>query len=188
MRERILKTITFTVGLMVYCSGTLPAQAEPRQAFAKIAGCTDPGVTGMALLSEQPSKEGVRVVDVSLFVKGLLEGRHAVHIHETANCEPCSAANGHFDPGPNGNSSPDDNHPFHLGDLVNIKVDQDGQGLLDMSTTRITLGPGPLRVFNDDGSAIIIHVDPDTYCPEGPVPGCAGGARVACGIIIEPHK
>jgi Cu/Zn superoxide dismutase len=30
---------------------------------------------------------------------------------------------------------------------------------------------------------VIIHVNPDTYCPQGPVAGCAGGARAACGVI-----
>jgi hypothetical protein len=26
---------------------------------------------------------------------------------------------------------------------------------------------------------------PDTYCPDGVVAGCAGGARAACGIITR---
>ena len=34
-----------------------------------------------------------------------------------------------------------------------------------------------------DGSAFIVHVNPDTYCPDGAVAGCAGGARAACGVI-----
>jgi hypothetical protein len=42
---------------------------------------------------------------------------------------------------------------------------------------------GVARLIDSDGS--IIYGDPDTFCPDGPVPGCAGGARVACGII-EP--
>ena len=61
-------------------------------------------------------------------VKGLPPGNHAVHIHETADCVPCGDAAGHFDPGPNGNSSPDGNHPFHSGDLINIKVKKSGKG------------------------------------------------------------
>jgi Cu-Zn family superoxide dismutase len=107
---------------------------------------------------------------------------HAVHIHETGNCSPCSGAKGHFDPGPASKSSPDGNHPFHSGDLVNVEV-RDGVGSMYTTTSRITLSPGPLSLFDGDGSAFIIHVDPDTYCPEGEVKGCAGGARAACGII-----
>ena len=53
-------------------------------------------------------------------------------------------------------------------------------------TSRVTLSPGPLSVFDEDGSAVIIHVDPDSYCPEGEAKGCAGGARAACGVIDRP--
>jgi Cu/Zn superoxide dismutase len=38
-------------------------------------------------------------------------------------------------------------------------------------------------VFDGDGSAIIVHLNPDTYCPDGPVAGCAGGGRAACGVL-----
>jgi Cu-Zn family superoxide dismutase len=51
-------------------------------------------------------------------------------------------------------------------------------------TSRITLSPGPLSVFDADGSAFIIHDFEDTYCPEGVAAGCAGGSRAACGIIV----
>ena len=135
-------------------------------------------------MRERRSDEGIKLVDVSLFVRGLPDGDHAVHIHEVASCTPCGAAGGHFDPGPNGNSDPDANHPFHMGDLVNLEV-RHGHGTLHTTTNRITLSPGPLSVFDANGSAFIIHVAPDTYCPNGPVAGCAGGARAACGIIEE---
>jgi Cu-Zn family superoxide dismutase len=151
-------------------------------ATANIVGCTDPAISGTALLVEVPSSEGVKNVLVSMAVNGLPDGKHAVHIHQTANCVPCGAAGGHFDPGPNSNTSPDGNHPFHSGDLVNINI-RNGRGFLATNSTRVTLSPGPLSLFDADGSAFIIHVDPDTYCPDGPVAGCAGGARAACGII-----
>lgn len=152
------------------------------KASALLDGCTDPAVSGFALLIERPSEEGVKEVGVTLVVSGLPDGKHAVHIHQTAACTPCAAAGGHFDPGPASNTSPDGNHPFHSGDLVNIDV-HDGRGILLAATTRVTLSPGPLTLFDADGSAFIIHVDPDTYCPDGPVAGCAGGARAACGVI-----
>jgi Cu-Zn family superoxide dismutase len=55
-------------------------------------------------------------------------------------------------------------------------------------TSRVTLAPGPLSIFDRDGSAFIIHTNPDTYCPdvnEEEVTGCAGGGRAACGIIVS---
>ncbi len=116
---------------------------------------------------------------------GLLPGKHAVHIHETASCEPCSAAGGHFDPGPHSNSNPDGNHPFHSGDLINLNVSDAGKGLLATVSSRVSLSEGPLSLFDDDGSAFIVHYQPDSYCPEGAAAGCAGGARAACGIIVR---
>lgn len=165
-----------------------PDKAGKRvRATVEFQGCTDPNISGVGILTEEKSEEGVKQVDVFLLVKGLPPGKHAVHIHETAACSPCSAAGGHFDPGPNGNASPDGNHPFHMGDLVNIEVRGSGVGTLRTTTTRVTLSQGPLSLFDGNGSAIIIHVAPDSYCPDGVVPGCAGGARAACGVIVMDH-
>jgi Cu-Zn family superoxide dismutase len=160
----------------------LPAQAQPQAAVAEIRGCTDATVAGRAQFSEIPSEEGVKQVLVELTVSGLPDGKHGVHIHETANCQPCAAAGGHFDPGPASNPSPDGNHPFHSGDLVNIGM-YGGHGVSLALTSRITLAPGPLSIFDKDGSALIIHEKPDTYCPQGEMHDCAGGGRAACGII-----
>ena len=165
--------------------GKKKGHAKEMTAWARIKGCTDKyGVSGKAQLRERYSEEGIKLVDIVINVKGLERGKHAVHIHETANCTPCGAANGHFDPGPFGFSSPDGNHPYHAGDLINIKVDRHGRGTLWTTTSRVTLSPGPLTLFDHDGSAVIIHVDPDTDCPKGEKAGCAGGARAACGIIV----
>ena len=157
--------------------------AAPVRATAEIVSCDDSKVTGSAQFLEKPSDESVKQVDVTLHVRGLTPGKHAVHIHETANCTPCGEAKGHFDPGPHGFTSPDGNHPYHLGDLINIEVNAAGSGTLHTTTSRLTLSAGPLSLFDADGSALIIHTAADTYCPEGEAKGCAGGARAACGII-----
>jgi superoxide dismutase, Cu-Zn family len=171
------------VASLVSVSASADQSLVSARATAKIIGCTDPAISGVARLIEGRSANGIKVIGVRLRVNGLPEGRHAVHIHEVASCQPCAAAGGHFDPGPNGNSSPDGNHPFHLGDLINVVVTPAGRGRIRTTTTRFTLSPGPLSLFDSDGSAFIIHADPDTFCPDGPVAGCAGGARVACEII-----
>jgi Cu-Zn family superoxide dismutase len=167
------------VGLIssVALAGALTAQAQ-------IKGCdAKSGIRGAAKLSEQESEEGVKLVDIEIRVKGMIPGKHAVHIHEVGTCSPCGAAKGHFDPGPESNSSPDGNHPFHMGDLINLMVDDKGNGMLKTTTNRVTLSPGPLSLFDDNGSSFIIHVNKDTYCPGGEAKGCAGGSRAACGII-----
>jgi Cu-Zn family superoxide dismutase len=71
-----------------------------------------------------------------------------------------------------------------MGDLVNIEV-KDGVGSMRHTTNRVTLSPGRLSVFDDNGSSIIVHTETDTYCDEESdlKKGCAGGPRDACGVI-----
>ena len=173
---------------------SLPTYATKISASAEIRGCTDAAISGDATLTEEITEEGIKEVTISLKVDGLVDGKHAVHIHETGACEPCSAAKGHHDPGPFGQTRPDSagdevpaadiNHPFHMGDLINIEV-KNGKGSMMHTTNRITLSPGRLSIFDEDGSAFVIHTYEDTYCDaESDLKkGCAGGPRDACGII-----
>jgi Cu-Zn family superoxide dismutase len=153
------------------------------KATAEIVSCSTSETIGKAILSERQSDEGVKLVDITVIAGDLDQGKHGVHIHEVADCTPCGDAGGHFDPGPSANSNPDGNHPFHMGDLVNLEVNGKGQGVMHTTTSRITLSSGPLSIFDENGSAIVVHVNPDTYCPSGVTSGCAGGARAACGVI-----
>ena len=158
----------------------------PVRASADIIDCDSESlnpINGFAQLKEEKTDEGIKEVRVNMMVKGLSPGKHAVHIHETASCRPCGSAGGHFDPGDFGMTNPDANHPFHSGDLINIEANKRGNAHLNTTTTRVTLSDGPLSLFDPDGSAFIIHVLEDTYCPEGNVSMCAGGGRAACGVI-----
>lgn len=196
MSSKHLTTSRIAIPLLVFGIGlgaTSPnAVAESVQmATAAIKGCENSAITGTAQLREHVSVEGIKQVEVSMVVNGLTDGKHAVHIHEVAACEPCGAAKGHHDPGPFGKSTPDApdfNHPFHAGDLINIEV-ANGLGMMHTTTNRITLSAGRLSIFDDNGSAFIIHTKEDTYCDQESKlqKGCAGGARDACGII-EPVK
>ena len=170
------------------------SHAAKLTAAAEIKGCENPMISGTATLTEEKMEEGIKEVTIHLKMEGLADGKHAVHIHETGACEPCSAAKGHHDPGPFGQTRPDSagdevpatdiNHPYHMGDLINIDV-KNGKGSMMHTTNRITLSPGRLSIFDADGSAIIIHTYSDTYCDEEDElkKGCAGGPRDACGII-----
>jgi Cu-Zn family superoxide dismutase len=190
MRKALKTTLT--------CLLLLPAlaAADGLRASAEIKGCSSASITGTASLLEQVTAEGIKEVTVQIRVKGLPDGKHAVHIHEVGTCEPCAAAGGHHDPGPFGQPRPDTatdavpatdiNHPFHMGDLINLEV-RDGVGELRHVTNRVTLSPGRLSILDADGSAIIVHAQPDTYCDaESDLKeGCAGGAREACGVIRQ---
>jgi hypothetical protein len=44
-----------------------------------------------------------------------------------------------------------------MGDIPNLVVDEKGVGAMAATTSRITLSPGPLSVFDAYGSVIIVH-------------------------------
>lgn len=169
---------------MFTAAETLKSTQFSARATAAMRTCDNNRFTGFATLDEIRSPEGVKEIDVFMLMRGLTPGKHAVHIHETASCEPCGSAGGHFDPGNFSQPSPDGNHPYHSGDLININSSGD-YSVMTTRTSRVTLSDGPLSLFDGDGSAFIVHVNEDTYCPEGEAAGCAGGARAACGIITK---
>jgi Cu-Zn family superoxide dismutase len=190
MKQKNMRNIFKILFLLITISITAACLSEggevkiSKRAAATITGCAETDITGTATLMERESPEGIKLVDIKMEVTGLTDGKHAVHLHETGACDPCGAAKGHFDPGPVGESTPDApafNHPYHMGDLINIEV-SGGEGRMETTTSRITLSSGPLGIFDADGAAFIIHTKKDTYCDEQ-VKGCAGGARDACGII-----
>ena len=164
--------------------------ATALHAKATIAGS---GITGEANLYEE--YEGR--VRIKLTLQGspeskLTPGRHGIHIHETGNCEPFSAAKGHYDGNidpqvnPDANVSPGlGNHPYHLGDLPNLSVDENRKGSLYTITSRVTLSDGLNTLFDNDGSAFIIHEFQDKYVPDPPTKDAPGGPRIACGVIMK---
>jgi Cu-Zn family superoxide dismutase len=143
------------------------------------------GITGKVELVERKVGTGI-VVDVTVSASGLKPGLHGVHLHAVGKCEPdFAAAGGHFDPGPAGNTDPDANHPFHMGDIPNLEVGSDGKGTLKAVTTRVTISAGPLSIFDADGTAIIVHGNEDKGITGEPKSGVSGGPRVACGVFSK---
>jgi Cu-Zn family superoxide dismutase len=167
-------------GAQVRAQESGSAAKEPMRAHAVIKG---EGISGAAEFEEMTEGTGKEVV-VTVSLKGLKPGLHGVHLHAVGKCEPdFTAAGGHFDPGPASNPDPDVNHPFHMGDLPNIQVGSDGNGTMKARTTRVTLSAGPLSVFDENGTAIIIHGNPDQGISGPAKSGVSGGPRVACGVL-----
>jgi superoxide dismutase, Cu-Zn family len=177
------------VVLLAGCSRLYTGKLD--QKFHAIATIAGPGITGEAKLYQE--YEGrVRIV---VKLEGtpeskLTPGRHAIHIHETGSCEPFAAAKGHYDGmvdpqvNPDANVTPGlGNHPYHLGDLPNLMVDENRKGSLYTVTSRVTLSPGLTTLFDKDGSAFIIHGLEDQYLPDPPTKDAPGGPRIACGVI-----
>jgi Cu-Zn family superoxide dismutase len=160
---------------------------EVLRARASITGSGIQGEVTLVELKGNLPEPGVGIeARITGQVRQLAPGAHGFHIHENgrAGCvPPYTSAGGHFDPGPSGNADPDANHPYHMGDIPNLVVDEKGVGVMEATTSRITLSPGPLSVFDADGSVIIVHQKPDQGITGPPQSGVSGGPRIACGVI-----
>lgn len=168
--------------------------AERIRARATLVGAPGSGIKGEVTFVELAGNPPVPGVEIDARITGpadrLTPGPHGMHIHENAEggcVPPFKSAGGHFDPGPAGNPDPDVNHPYHLGDIPNIVVDRGGTGGMKATTSRITLGPGPLTLFDANGSVVIVHEKPDQGVSGKPASGVSGGPRIACGVIqLDP--
>jgi Cu-Zn family superoxide dismutase len=162
------------------------ASAASASGAAVVRGHADikgEGITGTADFVETQNGAG-KIVNITVTVSGLKPGMHGVHLHAIGKCTPdFAAAGGHFDPGPAGNPDPDANHPFHMGDVPQLTAGANGKATMKAATTRVTLSEGPLSLFDADGSAIIIHGNPDQGITGESKSGVSGGPRVACGVI-----
>jgi Cu-Zn family superoxide dismutase len=122
--------------------------------------------------------EGERV-DLQVSFQKMESGVHALHVHEIGDCSAPdgSSAGGHWNPmghehGKWGEGS------FHLGDVGNITIGEDGEGTLSFSSEHWTMGTG---ADNDVmGKALIVHAGVDDFTTQ---PTGAAGKRIACGVI-----
>jgi len=177
------------IGASAAYSRSADARATPAAGSAAVrahATISGEGISG-TLDAVEITNGTAREVEITLKVTGLKPGLHGVHLHAVGKCEPpgFTSAGGHFDPGPFGNTDPDANHPFHMGDLPNLRAGDNGIATLKARTTRVTLSDGPLSVFDADGTAVIIHANPDQGITGEPKSGVSGGPRIACGVLVR---
>ncbi|MBX3483277.1 superoxide dismutase family protein [Phenylobacterium sp.] len=128
---------------------------------------------GAVLLTAAPNGVLMKVE-----AKGLSAGWHGLHFHEKADCSksdftsagahvhgPETAVHGLLNPAAN-----------DLGDLPNIHAGADGAAATEVFTTLVTLE----KLKDADGSAVVIHANPDDHMAQ-PIGGA--GPRVACAEI-----
>lgn len=119
-------------------------------------------------------------VSVAAAAVGLPAGEHGFHLHAIGQCEApdFKGAGGHLNPGQATHGSLSSGGK-HLGDMPNLTVSANRTG-----STEVTL-EGDARavledIFDADGTAVVIHADPDDYRSD---PAGNAGARIACGVL-----
>jgi Cu-Zn family superoxide dismutase len=156
-------------------AATAPAQAAAGGDFYDAAG----HVAGTVRLTEGPSG-----VLVDLEVRGLTPGWHGLHFHEKGVCSDAGfkLSGGHM------NHDPKLSHGLlsatgpDFGDLANLWAGSDGVGHGQMFSSLVSLhgAGGRPALLDADGSALVIHANPDDQTSQ-PIGGA--GARVACAVI-----
>ena len=118
-------------------------------------------------------------VVLKIEAKGLTPGWHGIHFHEKGDCSAPDAmsAGEHWNP-TNKTHGQWGKESFHLGDIGNLKVGDDGRGSISMETDQWSLVPDAMDSVL--GRSIVIHAQPDDFTTQ---PAGAAGARIGCGVV-----
>jgi len=115
--------------------------------------------------------------------RGMVPGPHAIHLHSVGSCSPdFGHAKGHINPDGREHGLLNPNGPDR-GDLPNIFAAADGTVRAELFTTLVSIEGGDAALFDADGSAVVVHQNPDDHVTQ-PIGGA--GPRIACGVVERP--
>lgn len=162
------------------CAGNKPKPTgeptETSSATATLESKSGSSVTGTGTFTQREGQ-----VTLELAVENAPPGTHAVHLHEKGDCsaEDATSAGAHWNP--TGSSHGHFGHNgFHLGDIGNLEVAEDGTGRLTFTTDKWTLGGGAeTDILN---KALIVHAAQDDFQTQ---PTGNAGGRIACAVVQQ---
>ena len=149
--------------------------AAAAQAHAMIDALGDSGITGIAVFTQNGDQ-----ITLTAEIQGASPGPHGFHIHANGDCSSPDgkSAGGHWNPTDVAHGKWGED-AFHLGDIGNISVGEDGTGRITLTTDLWEIGTG--SDIDVVGKGIIVHADADDFVSQ---PSGAAGARIGCGVIV----
>ena len=175
VRKRRLITL---LGSITLAGSTMMAATV---AHAEVVTSELKGVDGNKLgkLTFTEVKTGVLI---KAELRGFPSGIHALHLHETGDCDPADgfkSAGGHL-AGDNEHGFLEEDGP-HAGDMPNVHIPASGDLTFEVLNTFVTMGPdGNAAIQDDDGTALVMHKDADDYKSQ---PSGDAAKRVACAVV-----
>ncbi|MCG9128696.1 superoxide dismutase family protein [Candidatus Poribacteria bacterium] len=150
------------------------SSSTSKQAIATINSASDSNLNGIATFTQVGQTVMFRVE-----IQNGSPGQHAVHIHENGDCSSPDgkSAGGHWNPTNVAHGKWGEGE-FHLGDIGNIDVGEDGTGSIELSTELWEIGTGSIRDIV--GKGMIVHAGTDDYTSQ---PSGNAGIRIGCGVI-----
>jgi Cu-Zn family superoxide dismutase len=177
-RRSLLLSAAVVIAVCSACSSTQLRRNAVGEAVAIIYD-----VNGAPVGTAQLWQESSGVVNVEIASLALPPGTHGIHFHEVGRCDggstAFSTAGAHYNPLGREHGLENARGP-HAGDAPNFVTPASGVGKVTFSTSRVLLTTGTLTLFDADGSAIVVHANPDDQISQ---PAGNSGARIACGVI-----
>ena len=149
---------------------------EPKQIEININAKSESDVSGTVQFKE---KEGN--VHMIANLSGLKPGKHAIHLHQKADCsaKDGKSSGGHWNPTNQPHGKWGDKEGYHRGDIGNFEADGEGNAMMNFETDEwcIDCGDSDKDIM---GRAVIIHEGEDVFTSQ---PYGNAGNRVACAGI-----
>ncbi len=117
-------------------------------------------------------------VEIRLRLQDVPPGAHAIHIHQTASCQPpdFKSAGPHFNPTNKKHGLKNKKEGHHAGDMENFTVPATGRRSVTLHNGAVTLD----QLTANGGTSLVIHAKADDMITD---PSGNSGDRIACGEI-----
>ena len=176
VKKTLMLSLTCGVMLLAGCLNTDPDSLTLERDILNAAG----EVLGTVTLTDM-GKAGTKVhLNMTNVTDG--DGVHALHFHEFGKCDApdFKSAGGHYNP-TNASHGIKTKEGPHAGDMMNIDI-KATKGTLTLVNDRVSIeGQHDLpALFDEDGTALIIHEKADDYTSQ---PTGAAGGRLGCALI-----
>ena len=172
---RLIRTLALTIGTAMIASCASLGEAPDRKLASAALYQANGTPAGTAIVTANGAKGTIAVA-----IAGLAQGLHGMHLHNVGKCEApgFTSAGPHLNPhsAQHGTANPAGSH---VGDLPNISANALGAGAAKAALPG-TLAEQEAALFDADGTAIIVHAEPDDYRTD---PSGNSGTRIACGVL-----